>query len=138
MNKLTISLSPHIHSTASINRCMWNVVIAMIPALGIALWTFGLPALWVVLLSVGTALLTEWAIERFLFHRQCTLSNGSALITGLLLAFNLPSILPWWMVIIGAIVAIGIGKMSFGGLDAISGIPPLSAESSCFCPSLRQ
>lgn len=116
MNKLTISLSPHIHSTASINRCMWNVVIAMIPALGIALWTFGLPALWVVLLSVGTALLTEWAIERFLFHRQCTLSNGSALITGLLLAFNLPSILPWWMVIIGAIVAIGIGKMSFGGL----------------------
>ena len=94
MNKLTISLSPHIHSTASINRCMWNVVIAMIPALGIALWTFGLPALWVVLLSVGTALLTEWAIERFLFHRQCTLSNGSALITGLLLAFNLPSITP--------------------------------------------
>ena len=116
MNKLTISLSPHIHSGASINRCMWNVVIALVPALAIALLTFGLSALGVILISVGACLLTEWAIERFLFHRPCTLSNGSALITGLLLAFNLPSILPWWMVVIGAIVAIGIGKMSFGGL----------------------
>lgn len=116
MNKLIISLSPHIHAPGSIDRCMWNVVIAMIPALAVALWTFGLPALWVTLISVGACLLTEWAIARFLFHKPCTLSNGSALITGLLLAFNLPSILPWWMVVIGAVVAIGIGKMSFGGL----------------------
>ena len=116
MNKLIISLSPHIHAPGSIDRCMWNVVIAMIPALAVALWTFGLPALWVTLISVGACLLTEWAITRFLFHKPCTLSNGSALITGLLLAFNLPSILPWWMVVIGAVVAIGIVKMGFGGL----------------------
>lgn len=116
MNKLTISLSPHIHSGGSINRCMWNVVIAMMPALAVALWTFGLPALWVTLVSVTSCLLAEWVITKYMFHRPSTLANGSALITGILLAFNLPSILPWWMVVIGAIVAIGIGKMSFGGL----------------------
>ena len=116
MKKLIVSLSPHIHSGQTISRCMWNVVIAMLPALAVALWTFGLPALYVTLLSVGGCLLTEWAITRFMFHKECTIGNGSALITGLLLAFNLPSILPWWMVLIGSVVAIGIGKMSFGGL----------------------
>lgn len=116
MNKLTISLSPHIHSSASISKCMWNVVIAMLPAMGVAIWVFGLPALYVTLISVATCLLTEWAVTRFMLRRPSTLSNGSALITGMLLAFNLPSILPWWMVVIGGIVAIGIGKMSFGGL----------------------
>lgn len=116
MNKLTVSLSPHIHSGGSIDRCMWNVVIAMIPALGVAIYTFGLPALYVTLISVATCLLTEWAITRYMLRRPSTISNGSALITGMLLAFNLPSILPWWMVVIGGVVAIGIGKMSFGGL----------------------
>lgn len=116
MNKLTVSISPHIHSGGSIGRCMWNVVIAMIPALAVAIWTFGLPALWVTLISVVSCLAAEWLISRYMFHRPCTLADGSALITGILLAFNLPSILPWWMVIIGAVVAIGIGKMSFGGL----------------------
>lgn len=115
-NKLTVSLSPHIHTADSTERCMWNVVIALIPALAVAIFTFGLPALWVVLISVGACLLTEWAINRWMLRRPFTLSNGSALITGLLLAFNLPSILPWWMVVIGAVVAIGVGKMSFGGL----------------------
>lgn len=116
MNKLTISLSPHIHTSWTIDRCMWNVVIAMIPAMAMAIWTFGLPALVVILISVVTCLLTEWTVTRYMFHRPSTLANGSALITGILLAFNVPSILPWWMVIIGGIVAIGIGKMSFGGL----------------------
>lgn len=116
MNKLIISISPHIHSGDSINRRMWNVVIALIPALAIALWTFGLPALWTTLICIASCLLTEWIINRYMFHRQFSLSNGSALITGILLAFNLPSILPWWMAIIGSVVAIGIGKMSFGGL----------------------
>ncbi len=115
-NKLTVSLSPHLHSHNSISRSMWNVIIAMIPALAVAIWTFGVDALWVIAVSVCACMLTEWLIERFMFHRPCTLMNGSAIITGLLLAFNLPSILPWWMVVVGAVVAIGIGKMSFGGL----------------------
>lgn len=116
MNELTISPSPHIHGGQTLNRCMWNVVIAMLPLLAVAIWTFGVSALWVTIVSIAAALATEYALERWLFHRTCSLSNGSALITGMLLAFNLPSILPWWMVVIGAIVAIGIGKMSFGGL----------------------
>jgi len=115
-NKLTVSLSPHLHSRNSISRSMWNVIIALIPALAVAIWTFGVDALWVIAVSVCACMLTEWLIERFMFHRPCTLMNGSAIITGLLLAFNLPSILPWWMVVVGAVVAIGIGKMSFGGL----------------------
>ena len=114
--KLIVSLSPHIHSGDSVARRMWNVVIAMIPAMVIGFITFGMNAAWVMIVSVLTCLLTEWLINRYLFHRPLTLLNGSALITGILLAFNLPSILPLWMVAIGGVVAIGIGKMSFGGL----------------------
>ena len=114
--KLIVSLSPHIHSGDSVSRRMWNVVIAMIPSMVIAFWIFGMPAAWVMIVSVLTCLLTEWLINKYLFHKPLTLLNGSALITGILLAFNLPSILPLWMVVIGGVVAIGIGKMSFGGL----------------------
>lgn len=114
--QLIVTGAPHIHSRTDVSKLMWNVVIAMLPALGVAIWTFGLPALGVVCVSLAACLLTEWLIARFLFHKPFTLLNGSAVITGLLLAFNLPSILPWWMVVIGAVVAIGIGKMSFGGL----------------------
>lgn len=92
------------------------MVLALLPTLCVALWVFGVPALLTICISVAACLATEWAIDRFMFHTPNTLSNGSALITGLLLAFNLPSILPWWMTVIGAVVAIGIGKMSFGGL----------------------
>lgn len=113
--ELTVSLSPHQHSGASVKRCMWNVVGALLPTVGVGIWVFGLPALWVVLLSIAGCLGTEYLIDRWM-GRKSTLTDGSALITALLLACNLPAILPWWMVIIGSIVAIGIGKMSFGGL----------------------
>ena len=115
-NKLTISVAPHIHTTNSVEKCMWNVVIAMLPVLGISIYVFGMSALWVTLISVASCILTEWLIEKYLFNRSCTIGNGSAIITGMLLAFNLPNILPWWMIVIGAVVAIGVGKMSFGGL----------------------
>lgn len=114
--KLIVSLSPHIHCKDSIPWRMWNVVFALIPALVIAIITFGWSAMWVILISIGSCAVTEFIIARFLFKQPYTLLNGSAIITGLLLGFNLPSILPWWMIIIGGIVAIGIGKMSFGGL----------------------
>lgn len=114
--KLTISLSPHIHSGMRVDNIMWNVVLALMPALAVAVWTFGLPALWVVFLSLASCIGTEWAIDRWMLKCRSTIGNGSAVITGLLLGFNLPSTLPWWMVVIGGVVAIGIGKMSFGGL----------------------
>lgn len=116
--ELTVTTSPHAHSRWSVKRCMWNVVLALLPTSAVGIWVFGMPALWVILLSVGGCLATEWVIDRWLLRKPATLSDGSALITGLLLACNLPATLPWWMVLIGAVVAIGIGKMSFGGLGA--------------------
>lgn len=114
--KLLVSLSPHIHSSDSVRKKMWNVIIALVPALAAAIAVFGIPALEVMLLCTASAMLTEWLIEKFLMRRPCTLADGSAMITGLLLACNLPSILPWWMAVIGSVVAVGVGKMSFGGL----------------------
>ncbi len=114
--QLIVTGAPHVHSRTGVSKLMWNVVIALLPALAVAIWTFGWPALRVVLIALASCLLTEWLIAKFLFHKPFTLLNGSAVITGLLLAFNLPNILPWWMVVIGSVVAIGIGKMSFGGL----------------------
>lgn len=115
-NKLNISLSPHIHGGRSTKRIMWLVVASLVPALLIAFWTFGVQALIVTFICVGSCLLTEWIITQFVMRRPVTIFDGSAMITGILLAFNLPSILPWWMAVIGSVMAIGIGKMSFGGL----------------------
>lgn len=114
--ELNISLSPHIHGGYSTKRLMWMVLASLVPALLIALWTFGIPALIITFICVGSCLLTEWIITQFVMRRPVTIFDGSAMITGVLLAFNLPSILPWWMAVIGSVMAIGIGKMSFGGL----------------------
>ena len=94
---------------------MWLVVASLVPALVVALYTFGLSALTVTVVCILSCMLTELAIDRIM-GRRSTLSDGSALLTGLLLAFNLPRILPWWMAVAGSVVAIGVGKMSFGGL----------------------
>lgn len=115
-NKLIISPSPHIHGGDSIEKNMYGVLIALIPAFLVSLYFFGLGALVVTLTSVVSCVLFEFLIQKFLIRKQPTLCDGSAVLTGLLLAFNLPSNLPVWIIIIGALAAIGIGKMSFGGL----------------------
>jgi Na+-translocating ferredoxin:NAD+ oxidoreductase subunit D len=114
--QLTISGSPHVHGTDSVSKIMWGVVIALIPATLVSFWFFGIGALLVTAISILTCLLTEYLIQKFLLKEKPAISDGSAMITGVLLALNVPSNLPWWMVIIGAVVAVGIGKMSFGGL----------------------
>ena len=115
--KPIISLSPHIHSGDSVSRNMYGVCIALVPALLASLWFFGLGAAIVLATSVASCVLFEWAIAKFLLKRPgCSVCDGSAVLTGLLLGFNLPSNLPIWIIIIGALVAIGIGKMTFGGL----------------------
>lgn len=113
---LLISPSPHVHSGDSIEKNMYGVLIALIPAFVCSLLFFGTGALVVTLTSVAACLVFEYAIQKYLMKRQPTIFDGSALITGVLLAFNLPSNLPVWIVVIGALAAIGIGKMSFGGL----------------------
>ncbi len=116
-NKLIVSLSPHVHSGDSIQKNMYGVLIALVPALLASLYFFGLGALIVTGVSVAACLFFEWAIVKFLFKRETTtLRDGSAAITGVLLAFNLPSNLPVWIIILGALFAIGVSKMSFGGL----------------------
>lgn len=116
MQQLLISGSPHVHSRDSVSRRMWNVVIALLPAVAVGFWVFGLDSFLCLLTSVCACLLTEWVIGSLIMKRPFSLLNGSALITGILLAMNVPASLPLWMVVIGAVVAIGIGKMSFGGL----------------------
>ena len=117
MMKPIISLSPHIHGGDSIQKNMFGVCIALVPALLASLWFFGLGAAIVLSVSVLSCVLFEWAITKFLLKRPvCTICDGSAILTGLLLGFNLPSNLPIWIIVIGALVAIGIGKMTFGGL----------------------
>ena len=137
MNKLVVSLSPHAHGNDSVERNMWSVVIALVPALLVSFAYFGLGSLVVVVSSVASCVFLEWAITKYLLHRQPTLADGSAIITGLLLGLNLPSNLPVWMVIIGALVAIGIGKMTFGGLGCNIFNPALVGR--CFllvsCPA---
>jgi electron transport complex protein RnfD len=88
----------------------------MIPALLVSIWFFGLDAIRVTLISVLACVLVEYLIQKYLLKTTVSISDGSAIITGILLAFNVPSNLPWWIIIIGAIVSIGIGKMSFGGI----------------------
>lgn len=115
-NKLYVSPSPHIHGGDSISKNMYGVLIALIPAFLVSLYFFGLGALIVTATSVAACVFFEYLIQKFLIKKEPTLCDGSALLTGVLLAFNLPSNLPVWIILIGALAAIGIGKMSFGGL----------------------
>ena len=115
--KLVVSLSPHVHTRDSVQRNMYGVCIALIPALLTSLYFFGIGAAVVLATSVASCVLFEWAIAKFILKKEeVTVTDGSAVLTGLLLGFNLPSNLPIWIIIIGALVAIGVGKMTFGGL----------------------
>jgi len=117
MNKLlTISPSPHIHQDDSVSKIMFSVVFALLPALVWSFIVFGMGAVIVTLTSVIACIVFEWSIQKFLLKVNPTINNGSAILTGVLLAMNLPSQLPIWIIIIGAMIAIGVGKMSFGGL----------------------
>lgn len=116
MNNYLISGSPHVHGGESTKKIMYSVIIALMPAYFFSIYYFGFDAARVTFISVAACVLTEWLIQKFLIKGPCTIADGSAIITGILLAFNLPSNIPAWMIIVGSIVAIGIGKMSFGGL----------------------
>lgn len=117
MGKLIVSLSPHAHGNDSVEKNMYGVIIALVPALLISLFYFGIGSAIVLATSVLACVFFEWAITKFMLGKEkTTICDGSAILTGLLLGFNLPSNLPIWIIIIGALVAIGIGKMTFGGL----------------------
>ncbi|MEG0518187.1 MAG: RnfABCDGE type electron transport complex subunit D [Bacteroidales bacterium] len=116
MKKLLVSPSPHIHGKENTGNLMRDVVIALLPAVAVSIYFFGFAALKLVLIGVISCMAVEYLIEKFLMKSKITICDYSAVITGLLLALNVPASAPWWIMVIGAIVAIGIVKMSFGGL----------------------
>ena len=119
MKKMIVSLSPHAHGTDSVERNMYGVVIALLPALLVSFFYFGIGSAIVCATSVAACVFFEWAINKYLMkNSRTTVCDGSAVVTGLLLGFNLPSNLPVWIIILGALVAVGIGKMTFGGLGS--------------------
>ena len=115
-NKFFVAASPHIHSPQSTQSLMRDVLIALVPAFSLSLLIYGLDVLRVTAIAVVSCVLVEYLIQRFLFKGANTVKNLSAVLTGVLLAFNLPSDIPWWIIVIGAVEAIGVAKMTFGGL----------------------
>ncbi|MDR0969590.1 MAG: RnfABCDGE type electron transport complex subunit D [Lentimicrobiaceae bacterium] len=116
MNQLVISGSPHINGSESVKKIMYTVVIAMIPALLVSIYFFGFQVLRVLAVSVIACVLFEWLIQKFIIKGPLTVNDGSAVVSGMLLAFNISSTVPTLMVIAGAFVTIAVAKMSFGGL----------------------
>lgn len=113
---LTVSGSPHVHGDSSVKKIMYTVVIAMVPAILTTVYFFGLDALRVIVISSLACMFFEWLIQKYVIRGPITINDGSALVTGILLAFNVPTDIPSWILIVGAFAAIGIAKMSFGGL----------------------
>lgn len=113
---ITISPSPHAHTPVTVRRLMLNVIVALLPAVALALYCFGLGAAVVIATSIAGCVVVEYLISRYMLGEKPSIGNFSAVLTGLLLALNLPSNLPIWTVLIGCVIAIGIGKMTFGGL----------------------
>jgi len=107
---------------------MYHVVIALVPALLLSFWVFGISAFVVTVVAVASCLAFEYLIQRFVLKVPTTLNDGSALLTGILLAMNIPAGFPIWMVLIGSLVAIGIAKLSFGGLGSNIFNPALVAR----------
>ena len=116
MDKLLVSPSPHLHAKTSTTSLMRDVVIAMLPAVVVSVLFYGWSELLILGVSMASCVLLEYLITKYLLKRPCTVGDWSAAVTGVLLALNLPATTPWWVVLIGAIVAIGVAKMTFGGI----------------------
>jgi electron transport complex protein RnfD len=114
--KLIVSPSPHVHSGDTIEKTMYNVLIALIPAFLVALYVFRLDALIITASAVLFCVGFEYLIVKYILKKTPTVTDGSAIITGVLLAFNVPSDLPLWILALGCLFAIGVVKISFGGL----------------------
>ena len=115
-NKLIVAPAPHVQTSQSTARIMRDVVIALMPALVVSTVVFGADVLRVTALSVAACVAFEYLIQKFMVRGAVTVTNWSAAVTGVLLGFNLPASIPWWIVVMGAFVAIAVAKMTFGGL----------------------
>ena len=116
MDRLIVSPSPHLHTKTSTKSLMRDVVIAMMPAVIVSVLCYGWSELLVLGVSVASCVLLEYLITKYMLKKPCTVCDMSAVVTGILLALNLPATTPWWVVFVGAVFAIGVAKMTFGGL----------------------
>lgn len=114
-NDLVVTSSPHVRSQDSVKEIMWSVVIALLPAIFAAVYFFKARALWVILTAVVGAVLTEYIFQK-IRKKKITIKDGSAVVTGVLLALTLPPSIPLWTAFLGAVVAVGLGKQIFGGI----------------------
>lgn len=113
---MLVSPSPHIHAAVSTRSLMRDVIIALMPAVIVSVLFYGWSELLVMAVSVVSCVALEWAVTKWLLHKPSTICDLSAVVTGILLAMNLPSTTPWWVVFIGAVIAICVAKMTFGGI----------------------
>ena len=130
-NGMTVSYAPHIHSSATTSRIMLDVVIALIPAFIFSIWIFGPRAALVTGICVGSCIFFEWGFEK-ITKRKNTINDFSAVITGLLLAYNLPVSIPVWQAILGSFVAVVLVKQLFGGLGKSFANPAITARVVMF------
>ena len=125
---MLVSPSPHIHTGRTTSGIMADVCIALLPAIVVSVLFYGWAELLVLGVSVVSCVLIEWAITKYLFKKEGRFCESAAVVTGLLLAMNLPVTTPWWVVFIGALFAIGVVKMSFGGLGQNVFNPAIAAR----------
>lgn len=125
---MLVSPSPHVHSALSTRRLMLDVVIALLPATIVSVIFYGWRELLLLAVSIVACVATEWLTGRFLLRRKSTIGDLSAVVTGLLLALNVPPACPWWVVLIGAVFAIGVVKMTFGGIGQNIFNPAIAAR----------
>ena len=128
-NMLTVSLAPHIRSKESVRRIMLDVIIALLPAMIGSIYFFGIPALKLILVTTISAVMFEFGIQH-LFKKEIRIRDLSAVVTGILLAFNLPANAPWWVAVFGAGFAIIIVKEFFGGIGSNFMNPALAARAA--------
>lgn len=126
--KLTVASSPHIRGNFRTNRIMMDVVLALLPALAVGIWQFGLRALAVTSVCIGAAIVTEWLYSVVTKTRN-TVVDGSAIVTGLLLAMTLPHTVPYWQAALGSVFAIAVVKCLCGGLGQNIFNPALAARA---------
>lgn len=113
--KFLVSSSPHLFSNDSVPKIMYTVILTLIPAGIGSVYFYGPKALWIILISIASAVAAEALVQKIL-HVPIAVSDGSAILTGILLAYNVPSSVPLWLPIVGSFFAIAVGKMVFGGL----------------------
>ena len=116
MRKLIVSPAPHVHGDESTRKIMKDVLIALAPSMLVAVYFYGLSAIKLLLVAVIACMGVEFLIQKYLMRTKVTVTDLSAAVTGVLLALNLPPTTPWWVIVIGSVVAIGVAKMTFGGL----------------------